>query len=197
MPSSRSNRATQRRLVFDNEIVIEEDEQNNASEDNASVQSPPQLERIHTRPPQSERNARKRGTTDPSFQSPAPKLAKKSRVAAVTPEDEEQAEIRKLSKHVPKYLHKNVEYSRKGEAKISAPTIKAFKWICERYVIPNDFEQKREYGPLSGTTYEERVIDAYSVDKLERKESAPDEETRVCTVCADVGHKRDDCPTLI
>jgi hypothetical protein len=194
MPSSQSNRATQRRLVFDSDIAIEEDEQNNAS-DTASVQSPPQLERVHTRrPPQSE--ARKRGTTtDPSFQSPAPQRTKKSRVAAVTPE--EQAEVIKLSKHVPTYLHKNVEYSRKGEKKISAPKIKAFKWICERYVIPNDFEQKREYGPLSGTTYEERVIDAYSVGKLERKESASDEETCVCTVCADVGHKRDDCPTLI
>lgn len=152
------------------------------------------------------------GQLDLILDSPAavPKKAKLVPTAAsaagatavtVTPGQDEQAAER-LSKYVPKYVHKNVEYLRKGEAKLKQNTIKVYQWICQHYVIPKDFEQKRLYGPLSGISYEERVIQAYSLGKLERihvddgdDDASP--ESGICTACAEEGHQRDDCPTLL
>lgn len=130
-------------------------------------------------------------TSVTSFESPAP--SKKSKVAAVTPEGSGE----NLSKFVPTYLHKNVEYYREGASKLPITTIEVFNWICDRYEIPSDFEKQRSFGPLSGTTFELRVIEEYTLNKLNRKENAPDAETMICSSCAQPGHVRDDCPLMI
>jgi hypothetical protein len=126
-----------------------------------------------------------------SFESPAPN--KKSKSVVITPE----AHKEDLFKLVPKYIHKNVEYCREGSSSLPIKTIQVFQWIRDRYEIPPDFEQQRSFGPLSGTTYEQRVIAEYKLGKLHRKEDAPDDETLICSGCAQAGHLRDDCPALI
>lgn len=127
-----------------------------------------------------------------SFESPAP--SKKPKAVVVTPEAEKED---LLSKYVPTYIHKNVEYCREGTASLPSKTIQIFQWICDRYEVPADFEQQRSFGPLSGTSYEQRVIAEYKLGKLDRKEDAPDNETLICSGCAQTGHIRDDCPSLI
>ena len=176
MPSTRSSKKLTQRKLFD--------------DSHEDVKDPPAIHRVNRPAPPTKRSA----TTTP-VSSPPPK---KSRDAAtVTPEKEPTPEQKELAKHVPKYLHKNVEYQRKGECQLPPNKRKTYQWICERYEIPIDFEQKRSYGPLSGTTYEDRVIQAQALGKLERLLNAPDSETRICTECAEAGHVRKSCPTLI
>ena len=98
--------------------------------------------------------------------------------------------------YVPTYIHKNVSYFRKGEAKLSAKTETCFRLVAEHFVIPKDMEQSRKYGPLSGTSFEERVISAYNLGLLEPKRPESDG-VEICSNCAEEGHTRDDCPKLI
>ena len=176
----RTSGSAQRRLDFDeqdtrtsDEIFDIEDDTPQTASSSRSLSSP-----------------RKRSPVN-SFESPAP--SKKAKTVVVTPE----AEKEDLSKYVPTYIHKNVEYCREGSASLPSKTIQIFQWICDRYEVPADFEQQRSFGPLSGTSYEQRVIAEFKLGKLDRKEDAPDDETLICSGCAQVGHIRDDCPSLI
>lgn len=141
-------------------------------------------------PPASPPKKRERRTAPSTLTSPA---ASKRRAAAVTPGTPQEQDRKALSKYVPTYIHKNLEYSRQGEASLPEETLKAFRLVAAAYDIPDDLEQRRSFGPLSGSTYEERVLQAYMLDKLEPKESP----VKVCTSCATIGHKRMDCPTLV
>jgi hypothetical protein len=97
--------------------------------------------------------------------------------------------------YVPSYIHKNVEYlSRDHMSDLSPIQTKVYNWIMEQYELPKDVEQNRKYGPLSGSTYADRVISAYRLGSLKR---ANDDTTQICTECANLGHDRDHCPTLV
>ena len=98
--------------------------------------------------------------------------------------------------YVPKYIHKNVTYLRKGEGDISDATKKTFDLVDKHFIIPKDLEQSRKYGPLSGTCFEERVISAYTLNLLEPR-SKSSSSVAICSVCAVEGHRRNQCPTLI
>lgn len=103
---------------------------------------------------------------------------------------------KEVEPYVPTYIHKNVSYFRKGVAKLSDATQKTFALVEHNFVIPLDFEQNRKYGPLSGTSFEERAISAYNLGMLPPKHPESDG-IEICSVCAIEGHKRDECPTLI
>ena len=196
MPSSKK-KYPQRKL-FDNVVVIDDDDDEKEED---QVTGPPPIRRVNRTPPPTQ----KRATTPPpaSFQSPAKKS--RTKPAAVTPEDahrkqdENQQQKEAPQSYVPTYLHKNVGYQRQGTSALSEAKQRAFAWICQRYVIPADLEQSRSaYGPLSGSSYEERVIQQYALDRLERNpDAAPDTETDVCTECGDAGHRRAECLSLI
>ena len=128
-----------------------------------------------------------------------------------------------VSKHVPIYIHKNLEYQRKGQATLSDVTETVYRWIEQHYEIPDDFENNiHKYGPISGTCYEERVIKSYDMGLLQPKmvsggggidydyddddddggggggvSGRVDILTGICSECACTGHKRIDCPQLI
>ncbi len=96
--------------------------------------------------------------------------------------------------YVPTYVHKNLAYKRKGIASLPSKVKATFELVQDHYDIPVDFEQSRFYGPLSGTSYEERVISAYNLLLLEPKDGDP---VQICSSCIKLGHKRNDCPDLI
>jgi hypothetical protein len=130
----------------------------------------------------------------------------------VTPEkkeDEEKGEDQQQQQqqHVPIYIHKNLNYQRRGQAFLNETLKRVFDLVEEHYVIPSDFESNRSYGPLSGTCFEERVVNAYDRGLL-----LPNHENRhqqlsndegcgsvlvICTHCAALGHRQEDCPDLI
>eukprot|EP00529_Nitzschia_sp_RCC80_P031990 CAMPEP_0113508376 /NCGR_PEP_ID=MMETSP0014_2-20120614/36984_1 /TAXON_ID=2857 /ORGANISM="Nitzschia sp." /LENGTH=225 /DNA_ID=CAMNT_0000404085 /DNA_START=81 /DNA_END=758 /DNA_ORIENTATION=- /assembly_acc=CAM_ASM_000159 len=115
-----------------------------------------------------------------------------------------------VSTHVPIYIHKNLEYQRKGQATLSNVTKKVYGWIEQHYDMPSDFENNiHKYGPISGTCYEERTIKSYDMGLLQPKTvggggggggdaaGGDDILTGICSECACTGHKRIDCPELI
>jgi hypothetical protein len=99
--------------------------------------------------------------------------------------------------YVPTYIHKNLGYQRKGQASLSEKLQKTFALVEEHFAIPDDFEQNKfDYGPQSGTCFEERVVQAYNLSLLEPKdESSADVE--ICSHCVKMGHKKNECPVLI
>jgi hypothetical protein len=114
----------------------------------------------------------------------------------------------KSGEYIPEYIHKNVDYVRKGEVlKLSPIQSRVLQWIHDNFDVPNDFEQNRKYGPLSGSSYPDRVITAYRLGSLERIKRTDDDDNDdkigskkhsvICTVCADLGHIADACPTLL
>ena len=128
--------------------------------------------------------------------------SKAKAIVVVTPEKEEE-EVKPTTKktssssslYIPTYIHKNLGYQRKGEASLSPTRIQAFELLERYFIIPFDFEQNHRYGPLSGTCFEERVISAYNLSLLKPKDERV--ETIICSQCATLGHKRNDCPDLI
>lgn len=106
--------------------------------------------------------------------------------------------------YIPSYIHKNVEYIRKGElSKLSPIESKLLQYITKHYVIPHDFESNRIYGPLSGTTYMHRLTMAYRLGSLQPKQQGPTTTENdvllsvICTTCAALGHTADECPTTV
>jgi len=208
--SSSSTRKTKRRLVFDED---EEGKDRSSSDANTTAAA---ATAVTT--PNRKRASKKRAKRIDDFLSSPPSSQKAKGVAAVvTPaqgqtereqqRDDEGEEERKaaLSKFVPTYIHKNVGYvvrSKASAASSSTVQGKVFDWICQNYEVPVDFEQQRRYGPLSGSSYEGRVIQEYALKKLERKKDktnngADAKMPMICTCCATVGHTRNNCPTLI
>lgn len=131
-----------------------------------------------------------------SLQTPPRKSARAA--AKVTPE-EPPAKRTRIDKeeYVPSYIHKNVEYKRKGKADLSDETFKTYELVEKHFHIPDDLETNRKYGPLSGTSFEERVISAYSLNLLDPKTADSSKDVQICSVCAVEGHKRAACPQLI
>lgn len=118
--------------------------------------------------------------------------AKKTRLSAQYshPKDEKKEEG---GEYVPTYIDKNLSYKRKGVASLPFTVEKTYQLVIDHYHIPKDFEHNRSYGPLSGTSYEERVIGAYRLSLLEPQ----DQSVEICSNCATLGHLRNDCPELI
>ena len=138
----------------------------------------------------------------------------------VTPEkkeDEENGEEQpqqqqQEQQHVPTYIHKNLNYHRRGQAFLNETLKRVFDLVEEHYVIPSDFESNRSYGPLSGTCFEERVVNAYDRGLLlpnhpnenENQNQQPSNDDEgcgsvliICTHCAALAHRQEDCPDLI
>ena len=73
------------------------------------------------------------------------------------------------------------------------PTCRSVYCVQEDYSIPDDFElDKARFGPLSGTTWEERVITAYYSRKLPLKHGRV-ERGWLCEECGGRGHLPRDC----
>ena len=193
MPKPRKSKSQQQKLDFgapgeeDEEVVADEEKTREARRKKRASPQP------STTPSGNGSDAKR-----PKAAS-TPKRGKKSAATIVTPAQSASKTKKKkdaIEEYVPIHIHKNVDYHRKGQAAdaLSPNTLKAFQLIEQHYEIPNDLEQSRAYGPLSGSTYEERVITAYRLGKLQ----AVDRPAQIiCTACAGLGHQRDGCPTLL
>lgn len=121
-------------------------------------------------------------TKDKAYATPS----KKSRVEEPTNEEV----------YVPQYIHKNLEYLRRGQATLSTSKQSAFSLVAQHFYLPEDLETNRKYGSLSGSCMEERAITAYSMGELEVKNPESDG-IEICTACGTEGHFRKRCPHLI
>lgn len=124
---------------------------------------------------------------------------KESGIQRRTPKDETPEQSYTLT-----HLYKNLEYHTRGQIRLSDVTQKVYSFVRLHYNIPPDFETKRIFGPWSGSSFEERVIAAYSlghlvpkIGNIESEQTADHGQLSICTFCAECGHHRDDCPSLI
>jgi hypothetical protein len=130
------------------------------------------------------------------------KKARRGRRNIVTPDKEEgdtgtEAKIaEQKEEYVPTHIHKNLSYQRRGKASLTDEVQQTFDLVETHFTIPIDFEQNHKYGPISGSCYEERAIQAYNLSLLKpiKQENTSVE---ICSECAILGHKRMDCPKLI
>ena len=183
--SSRSKKAgSKRRLDFDEEVP----------DSKAPVSASPAPSNSR-----SKRSKRQKPISFPPASATATPTKKSSKKAAVvTPLD---ADEKKTDDHsfVPIYIHKNVDYHTEGVAKISQPAKKAFELIRQTHIIPSDLQTSRAHGPLSGSCYEEKVMQEYELGQLRVKPEFADDDTatKICVACAKQGHLRDNCPDLL
>ena len=99
--------------------------------------------------------------------------------------------------YIPTYIHANVGYTRRSDGSLLSlplPARKALEAVLDKYDIPPDFET-RKYGPLSGLTWEKRVLNCYDSGALEAFRHGS--ELLVCVHCGRGGHKRNECPDLL
>lgn len=155
---------------------------------------------------QQQKKARALGQQSISFvpvlsSTPAKEFQPKTSV--VTPDEEEQKQ-RTEAEFVPVYIHKNLGYHTKGTVNLSETSLKAFSLICQTHIIPDDLQSSRVHGPLSGSSYEERVLQKYMLRQLQPKpeyqvDGIEDVSSsgKICIACAEQGHIRDDCPSLL
>ncbi|KAL7575835.1 hypothetical protein ACA910_003157 [Epithemia clementina (nom. ined.)] len=124
-------------------------------------------------------------------------VKKRTKTAIITPGDE--GESKERDEFVPGYVHINLDYDTVGKADLPDATIRAFALVCETHTIPSDLQSSRVHGPLSGSSYEEKVLQAYVLNKLFPKEEFIGDvnSTTICVECAEQGHIRDDCPSLL
>eukprot|EP00948_MAST-09A_sp_MAST-9A-sp1_P002463 g2463.t1 len=80
---------------------------------------------------------------------------------------EEEREINPAETHcLPKqsFLQAAIDYSSRD---VQPKLHRACLFIASRFLIPPDIEQSRKYGPLSGSSFEQRVVNAYRWNLLE------------------------------
>lgn len=116
-------------------------------------------------------------------------------------DEKRKTALKKISEQfVPVHVHKNLEYVRSGQAALSEGKRKAHEFVIEHCDIPDNFENDRKFGPLSGTCHEDRVIAAFTVGRLQAKPGVTHANAvaaGVCSFCGEVGHRRISCSALI
>jgi hypothetical protein len=126
------------------------------------------------------------------------------------------------------HLHASLDYLHRGRSKSSSagnnncnddnsailltttPTMKAYRFIRKHYLIPNTIETDYKFGPHSGSTFEDRVIRAYTLNQLIprhcKKKQQDDSSSSsssistlllVCSYCGNEGHNRNSCVQLL
>ncbi len=79
-----------------------------------------------------------------------------------------------------------------GSAALTEAQLCVYQYVMLNYEVPEDIDRSRRFGPISGTSHEERVITAYSLGLL-RLASGGSART-MCSACAEEGHWSMDCP---
>lgn len=171
-----------------------------ADDDNSVVVLEKEIQVVPATPEKKKRRRNNKQVISTYFSPVKATDAKKAAAIVVTPEQKDETEqeekaIPESQQHVPIYIHKNVGYQRRGEASISSKLKRVFELVEEHYSIPADFESNRSFGPLSGTCFEERAVNAYEKGLL--KATKTSQAVLICTYCGTVGHEADECPDLI
>ncbi|CAM9515955.1 unnamed protein product [Chrysoparadoxa australica] len=66
---------------------------------------------------------------------------------------------------------------------------KVYRFVEAHFIIPPDADHESAFGPLSGTSHEERVIRAYENNLLNKKQGAgAGADLKMCSDCGEVGH---------
>ena len=111
--------------------------------------------------------------------------------------DESSGKVKKKV-YEPDHIHSSLDYHNRGELALDQAALNSYRFIRNHFLIPFGIETDPDFGPYSGSCFEERVIRAYSLGQLQPKQKAKNGDSLlVCTYCGDVGHKRVGCLKLL
>ncbi|EJK59705.1 hypothetical protein THAOC_20038 [Thalassiosira oceanica] len=96
----------------------------------------------------------------------------------------------------PAYINRCLQYCSRGSKALPVGTLAAYRFVRDNFLVPRDIEDPR-FGAYSGTSFEERVLRAYSLGMLETKGDVDKTTLKVCTYCGCERHVRDECPELL
>ncbi|CAN0089056.1 unnamed protein product [Pylaiella littoralis] len=101
--------------------------------------------------------------------------------------------------HVQEAIHKEVQYSREGTSKDKVPknTLVVFRFVQEAFVIPDNIEKDRKFGPLSGVSHEMRVVSAFMAGQLQPRSEEAKVGVKMCLECGKKGHFPRHCPDAL
>ena len=113
-------------------------------------------------------------------------------------DESSSGKLKKTKVYEPDHIHSSLDYHNRGELALDQEALNSYRFIRKHFLIPFDIETDPDFGPYSGSCFEERVIRAYSLGQLKPKQTAKNGESLlVCTYCGDEGHKRDACLKLL
>lgn len=94
------------------------------------------------------------------------------------------------------FIHQVVGYAPEGQSDLTPNELKVFTFVTDNFAVPKDFENT-SHGPLSGISFERRVISAFVFGQLEPLPTAPPDvtATKMCVDCGELGHLPRDCPS--
>jgi len=84
-------------------------------------------------------------------------------------------------------MTKTIGYRGYGTTCLTKPQQTVLQYIYENRLQPVDFEFDLAYGPLSGVSFEERLLTAYAMGQL------GDAKEKLCDQCGQRGHARSRC----
>eukprot|EP00611_Tribonema_gayanum_P002571 TRINITY_DN11923_c0_g1_i1.p2 TRINITY_DN11923_c0_g1~~TRINITY_DN11923_c0_g1_i1.p2 ORF type:complete len:178 (-),score=60.54 TRINITY_DN11923_c0_g1_i1:604-1098(-) len=97
--------------------------------------------------------------------------------------------------YVQEALHKQVIYQTEGKAQLSPAMAKVYAFVKENFDVPPMFDKRHRYGPLSGTSAEERLVVAFLDGQLQPKQGRDSAAfAKLCVECGEEGHRARDCP---
>jgi len=91
-------------------------------------------------------------------------------------------------------LETHIGYKPAGTCELTDAEEKVLREIHRLDLQPAGFEFDKRYGPMSGLSFEHRLVAAYSCGLLHAAAGTPFEEAAaVCAACGAVGHRRSSC----
>ena len=124
---------------------------------------------------------RRRGRVQNSVSSRKRKREKAKTEIAEEVEEEYQSVIRK-----------NVGYKKRALTRGQKLTV---EFVKKYFVIPENFDKDKRFGPLSGSSPELRIVSAYAEGALKLKKGVKNVRM-ICYVCGTIGHDAMDCDKL-
>jgi len=95
-------------------------------------------------------------------------------------------------------LETHLGYKPAGICELTDAEEKVLREIHRLNLQPAGFEFDKRYGPMSGLSFEHRLVAAYSCGLLHAAAGIPFEEAAaVCAACGAAGHRQSSCTTVI
>ena len=100
--------------------------------------------------------------------------------------------VEEVEEEYQSVIRKNVGYKKRALTRGQKLTV---EFVKKYFVIPENFDKDKRFGPLSGSSPELRIVSAYAEGALKLKKGVKNLRM-ICYVCGTIGHDAMDCDQL-